>query len=400
MLSVVHLLSLTPERFRILTAAEQTDVRVLRALHDECIEWQHPVVVRSGWDMWCEWKSNLLVFSTGCEGLDSILAGGVMTDEVTELVGASSSGNQPSLAQNVDTLSSKAVLPPASSPHFPAVVSVCRSLRGVWLCVSSVISGKTQICMMLALNVCATTAASVLYIDTSQSFSLERCSEIHRSWPPEEVSELMPTLERIHHQPCHSIHQLLILLNNLQHELQQHRSHFAHSLRVVIIDSIGALLAPVIGGGQQRGHALLTVASHMLHALATQHHIAILVTNHTVARIQHHDHNQHNQPPNTSSGSRSQSALGESWRYVADTRLVLDVIRGAGLRLDEDETDADVVVEDGGRRGGGSVSVVRKFVRVRLSKSVKLATGATCVCEITRKGLEARNPAAVLTVEQ
>ena len=89
---MVHLLSLTPDRFRSLTASEQTDARVLRALHDECIEWQHPVVVRSGWDVWCEWKGNLLVFSTGCDELDTILAGGVMTDEVKELVGASSSG--------------------------------------------------------------------------------------------------------------------------------------------------------------------------------------------------------------------------------------------------------------------------------------------------------------------
>ena len=90
--SVVHLLSLTAERFHALTLGEQTDVRVLRALHDECLEWQHPVCVRSGWDVWCEWKDNLLVFSTGCDEIDSILAGGVMTDEVTELVGASSSG--------------------------------------------------------------------------------------------------------------------------------------------------------------------------------------------------------------------------------------------------------------------------------------------------------------------
>ena len=212
----------------------------------------------------------------------------------------------------------------------------------------------------------------------------------------------MPTLDRIRHQPCHSIHQLLALLNNLQHELQQARTSFAQSLRVIIIDSIGALLAPVIGGGQQRGHALLTIVSHMLHALATQHHIAILVTNHTVARMQHNqsDPSPHHPPPNNSGGSRSQSALGESWRYVADTRLVLDVVRGAGLRPDDDEADADVVtVEDGGRRGG-SVSVVRKFVRVRLRKSVKLPTGASCVCEINRKGLEAVNPASVMALQQ
>ena len=74
-LSVIHLLSVTPDRFRVLTGSEQTDVRVLRALHDECLEWQHPVVIRSGWDVWCEWKENLLVFSTGCEELDTILAG-------------------------------------------------------------------------------------------------------------------------------------------------------------------------------------------------------------------------------------------------------------------------------------------------------------------------------------
>ena len=348
-LSVVHLLSLTSDRFRALTGAEQTDARVLRALHDECIEWQHPVVLRSGWDVWCEWKGNLLVFSTGCDELDTVLAGGVMTDEVTELIGPSS-------------------------------------------------SGKTQLCLMLATNVCATTAASVLYIDTSQSFSVERCSSIHRSWPADEVSELLPTLDRIRHQPCHSIHQLLAILHSLQHELQQARAAFAQSLRVVIVDSIGALLAPVIGGGQQRGHALLSLAAHMLHSLATQHHLAVLLTNHTVARIDGRDRDDR-----AATGRRSQPALGESWRYVADTRLVLDVLRGAGLRLeDDDEDEADVLVGDdgggvGGRRGG-SVSIVRKVVRVRLSKSVKLPTGASCVCEITNKGLEAVSSPA--TMEQ
>ena len=234
----------------------------------------------------------------------------------------------------------------------------------------------------------------MLYIDTSQSFSLERCSEIHRSWPAESVSELLPTLDRIRHQPCHSIHQLLAILHNLQHELQQARSSLAQSLRVVIIDSIGAVLSPVIGGGQQRGHALLTMMSHMLHSIATQHHIAVLVTNHTVSRIDRAADS--NDSGGRAAGARkTQAALGESWRYVADTRLVLDVVRGAGLRLDDGEDEADVVLEDGGRRGG-TVSIVRKLVRIRLSKSVKLPTGASCVCEINKRGLEAVSSTATM----
>lgn len=282
--------------------------------------------------------------------------------------------------------------PPLRSRPFGACLTFISAPLSVLLL------GKTQICLMLATNVCATTAASVLYIDTSQSFSIERCSEIHRSWPAEEVSELLPTLDRIRHQPCHSIHQLLALLNNLQHELQQARSSFAQSLRVVIIDSIGALLAPVIGGGQQRGHALLTMASHMLHSLATQHHIAVLVTNHTVSRIGRAADNDDTASRAAGGSRKTQPALGESWRYVADTRLVLDVLRGAGLRLDDGEDEADVVVVDDGSRRGGNVSIVRKFVRVRLSKSVKLPTGASCVCEISKRGLEAVS--ATPTMEQ
>ena len=116
--SVIHLLSLTVDRFRLLTGSEQTDVRVLRALQDECIEWQRPVAVRSGWDVWCEWKGNLLVFSTGCDELDAVLAGGVMTDEITELVGESSSGKHNQLQ---DTLS-------ASLSHTLPDLSVCAVL--------------------------------------------------------------------------------------------------------------------------------------------------------------------------------------------------------------------------------------------------------------------------------
>ena len=251
---------------------------------------------------------------------------------------------------------------------------------------------------MLATNVCATTAASVLYLDSSQTFSIERCCEIQRSWPAGEVSELLPALDRIRHQPCHSIHQLLALLHNLQHELQQARSSFAQSLRVVIVDSIGALLAPVIGGGQQRGHALLGMASHMLHSLATQHHLAVLVTNHTVSRIDKADNSAGGGGRRGAEGPRrTQAALGESWRHVADTRLVLDVVSGDGLRLDEGDDEAGVeVVADEGSRRGGSVSVVRKLVRVRLSKSVKLPTGASCVCEISKRGMEAVSATAAV----
>ena len=277
-------------------------------------------------------------------------------------------------------------LPRAATSYCPLLLTL--------LPVAVLCAGKTQLCLMLATNVCATTAASVLYIDTSQSFSIERCTEIQRSWPAAEVSDLLPTLDRIRHQPCHSIHQLLATLHNLQHELQQARSSFAQSLRVIIVDSIGSLLSPVIGGGQQRGHALLTMASHMLHALATQHHVAVLVTNHTVSRIDRGVESSER----AAGGRRTQAALGESWRYVADTRLVMDVTRGAGLRLDEGEDESDVVVVEDGSRRGGPVSVVRKFVRVRLSKSVKLPTGASCVCEITKKGLEAVSAAA--TMEQ
>ena len=79
--------------------------------------------------------------------------------------------------------------------------------------------------------------------------------------------------------------------------------------KLVILDSVSALIGPILGaGGSQHshGHALMSALGHMLKYIATQYTAAILCTNHMVG-----------------SGTNPRPALGESWKNQPHTRLQL-----------------------------------------------------------------------------
>lgn len=79
--------------------------------------------------------------------------------------------------------------------------------------------------------------------------------------------------------------------------------------KLVILDSVSALITPVLGAGgsqQSQGHALMSALGRMLKYLAVQYTTAVLCTNHMVG-----------------SGSNPRPALGESWKVQPHTRLQL-----------------------------------------------------------------------------
>jgi RAD51-like protein 3 len=77
---------------------------------------------------------------------------------------------------------------------------------------------------------------------------------------------------------------------------------------VIILDSISALVSPILGGGQVWGHALMMTLSSELKRLAQEYQAAVLVTNSYV-------------------GSRNngvgQPGLGHSWLSAPHLRLDL-----------------------------------------------------------------------------
>lgn len=79
--------------------------------------------------------------------------------------------------------------------------------------------------------------------------------------------------------------------------------------KMIILDSVSALITPVLGAGgsqQSHGHALMSALGCMLKYIATHYTVAVLCTNHMVG-----------------SGTNPRPALGESWKNQPCTRLQL-----------------------------------------------------------------------------
>lgn len=122
--------------------------------------------------------------------------------------------------------------------------------------------------------------------------------------------------------------------------------------RLLVIDSIGALLAPSLGGGprQHTGHAIMAECGRCLIRVSRAHGVMVLVTNSVVAdRDAPFAGGRSPSPPPaaaavsmdaqaSSSTSQQQQlwkpALGPSWRYVPDISLLMLPHSAAVGRMD------------------------------------------------------------------
>ncbi|KAI3934093.1 hypothetical protein MKW92_025585 [Papaver armeniacum] len=209
-------------------------------------------------------RQNKHVLSTGCQGLDLVLHGGLRVGQLTELVGPS-----------------------------------C--------------SGKTQVCLQAASNVAYKYVSSVMFLDTSNSFSVKRVScFVDQLLGPSPAQVKRESLERLMNSIlCHSVFDifgLLGLLHELELKLKSQVGTGEGNVRLLIIDSISSLITPILGGCGAQGHSLMIYAGYLLKKLAHKYNIAVLVTNHMVG-----------------GGERGvpKPALGESWKSVSHVRLLL-----------------------------------------------------------------------------
>lgn len=196
-------------------------------------------------------SSGLRLLPTGCDSIDQLLRGGVREGQVTEIVGESA-------------------------------------------------SGKTQLCLRLTAAT-ATRGERVIYIDTTNSFSAKRV-----------LSFLPPDQSTQHALACttvicpHDVHGLFSVLDHLSVQLSQ--EHAQTRARLLIIDSISALLSPVVGGQKHgMGHTLLSCLSTQLKTFADLYSIAVVVTNHMVGGSEHD----------------KRPALGEHWRGQPHVQITL-----------------------------------------------------------------------------
>ncbi|KAL2239771.1 UNVERIFIED_CONTAM: DNA repair protein RAD51 [Sesamum indicum] len=161
-------------------------------------------------------------------------------------------------------------------------------------------SGKTQVCLKVASHVARKYSGTVMYFDSGNSFSPKR------------------------------------IVQFLTQESDPANTEIGCNVRMLIIDSLSSLIAPVLGGGGAHGHALMVTAGFLLKELAHEHNLSIvvtialtlryflflgaimassllavfyfqMVTNHMVA----------------GEAGSSKPALGDSWKSIPHVRLLL-----------------------------------------------------------------------------
>ncbi|MXQ84517.1 hypothetical protein E5288_WYG020677 [Bos mutus] len=219
----------------------------------------------NGADLYEELKTSTAILSTGIGSLDKLLDAGLYTGEVTEIVGAPG-------------------------------------------------SGKTQVCLCVAAHVAYGLQQNVLYIDSNGGLTASRILQLLQARTPDE-EEQAGALQRIQVVRAFDIFQMLDVLQDLRGTVSQQVSSSSGTLKVVVVDSVAAVVAPLLGGQQREGLALMMQLARELKTLARDLSVAVLVTNHMTR--------------DRDSG-QLKPALGRSWSFVPSTRLLLDSTQSSG----------------------------------------------------------------------
>ncbi|CAN6442493.1 unnamed protein product [Victoria cruziana] len=194
---------------------------------------------------------NKHVLSTGLAGMDSLLEGGLCEGKFIELAGSSS-------------------------------------------------SGKTQVCLAAAAHIAHKYMCTVMFLDTCCSFSSKRiaCHEKERCFTR--------VMKSILCRPVFDILELSEVLHQIEITLASQVESQHTKMRLLIIDSVSSLIAPILGRNST-GHSAMVSIGYLLKRLAIEYNVAVLVTNHMVG----------------GEGGILKPALGESWKRLPHIRLLL-----------------------------------------------------------------------------
>lgn len=176
-------------------------------------------------------RQNSLLVPLGCS-IDDLIGGGIQTQQILELVGQTA-------------------------------------------------TGKTQICLHCTLHTALVAdSVTILYIDTSNAFSSKRLSEMLVKQQGTDISEefLAFILSKIQCVKIYDAFSLLDFLDNLYKDLLELKTNFYQSLRLIVIDSLAAVISPILDGKHQiLGHAIMMQIAQLMKSIAFQFHIAIIV---------------------------------------------------------------------------------------------------------------------------
>ncbi|XP_029468871.1 DNA repair protein RAD51 homolog 4 isoform X2 [Rhinatrema bivittatum] len=216
----------------------------------------------NGAELYEELKSSTAILSTGNRSLDTLLDSGLYTGEVTEFAGAAG-------------------------------------------------SGKTQVCLSIAVNVSHSLKQNVLYIDSTGGFMASRLFQLVQSKTQEE-EEQVEVMQRIEVVRVFDVYKMLDVFQDLRCSFSQQVVSSAGTVKVLIVDSACAVIYPLLGGKQADGMSLMMQLARELKTMARELNLVVVVTNHV-----------------TRNGNSSlRPALGRSWSFVPSTRILLEQKEG------------------------------------------------------------------------
>nr|XP_048680245.1 DNA repair protein RAD51 homolog 4 isoform X2 [Caretta caretta] len=217
----------------------------------------------NGADLYEELKSSTAILSTGSESLDKLLDSGLYTGEVTELTGAPG-------------------------------------------------SGKTQVCLSIAVSSSHDLKQNVLYVDSTGGFTASRLLQLAQTRTGDE-EEQVEALQRIQVARVFDVYKMLDVLQELRCSVSQEVLSSSGPVKVLVVDSVSAVICPLLGGRQAEGLALMMQLARELKTLARELNVAVVVTNHVTR---------------DGSSGHLKPALGRSWSFVPSTRVLLESREG------------------------------------------------------------------------
>ncbi|CAH3191895.1 unnamed protein product [Porites evermanni] len=191
-------------------------------------------------------------------------------------------------------------------------------------------AGKSQICMNIALSTAMKTKKNVLYVDTGGSMSGTRIREMLQGWNSSlEDQEVCDILSRISVIQAFDIFSVVDVLEGVRQKLHtEENDDEMQQLRMIIVDSVAAVVSPILGGQQIHGHSLMVNLSRILKSLAVEHSVAVVITNNVVT-------------DSSKSSFSTKPALGPTWAHVPNTRLFIQ--RSPISQVDGTERIATVI---------------------------------------------------------
>lgn len=180
-------------------------------------------------DLWNDRNTSSIFLSTGCERIDSLLDGGILTGELLDISGLTA-------------------------------------------------TGKTQLCLTLtAHTVCSKMSTVVVYVDTQGSFSATRVKDIVSLNIVAQCS-VENVLSRVIVYSITDLFQLVSFVWELREKIASMSEMFYSNINVFIIDSLSSLILPLVGNDQAEVTNVVDELVFSMRLLAQEYSIAIIYT--------------------------------------------------------------------------------------------------------------------------